>query len=279
MSWRLDAITATSFQWAGGQTGQVPHGKFSHTRSPGQSPHIPQGKGVLIATQTRHSGFDTSSVARVGVCMAHDEENSSRSVMRSQTAPVCGEGKRPGSTHKGLSGGGDRGRWSRLLRDGPSSRVAVTRDHASLPLSRKTADTTEHTLLHPQAPRTQQEFTRARQHSAQHQRARHELLSVRGRSVVVFRSASASPTSSLVSSARVVRPSSRVAVTRDHASLPLSRKTADTTEHTLLHPQAPRTQQEFTRARQHSAQHQRARHELLSVRGRSVVVFRSVVAE
>ena len=35
----------------------------------------------------------------------------------------------------------------------------------------------------------------------------------------------------------------------------------------------------FTRARQHSAQHQRARHELLSVRGRSVVVFRSVVAE
>ena len=139
---------------------------------------------------------------------------------------------------------GDGGRGS--LRDGPSSRVAVTRDHASLPLSRKTADTTEHTLLHPQAPRSQQEFTRARQHSAQHQRARHELLSVRGRSVVVFRSASASPTSSLVSSARVVRPSSRVAVTRDHASLPLSRKTADTTEHTLLHPQAPRSQQEFT---------------------------------
>ena len=81
---------------------------------------------------------------------------------------------------------GDSGRGS--LRDRPSSRVAVTRDHASLPLSRKTADTTEHTLLHPQAPRTQQEFTRARQHSAQHQRARHELLCVRGRSVVVFRS-------------------------------------------------------------------------------------------
>ena len=151
---------------------------------------------------------------------------------------------------------GDSGRGS--LRDGPSSRVAVTRDHASLPLSRKTADTTEHTLLHPQAPRTQQEFTRARQHSAQHRRARHELLCVRGRSVVVFRSASASPTSSLVSSARVVRPSSRVAVTRDHASLPLSRKTADTTEHTLLHPQAPRTQQEFTHSLTQVERHEHA---------------------
>ena len=95
--------------------GQVPHGPSAG--GPGQSPHIPQGKGVPIgrfATQTRHSGSDTSSVARVGVCMAHDDEKSSRSVMRSQTAPVCGEGKRPGSTHKGLSGGSDRGQWSRL---------------------------------------------------------------------------------------------------------------------------------------------------------------------
>ena len=55
---------------------------------------------------------------------------------------------------------GDSGRGS--LRDGPSSRVAVTRDHASLPLSRKTADRTHtaaptsstlstgvHSLTHP----------------------------------------------------------------------------------------------------------------------------------
>ena len=112
---------------------------------------------------------------------------------------------------------GDSGRGS--LRDGPSSRVAVTRDHASLPLSRKTADRT-----HTAAP-TSSTLSTGVHESASHavrstRHARHELLCVRGRSVVVFRSASASPTSSLVSSARVVRPSSRVAVTRDHASLP-----------------------------------------------------------
>ena len=71
----------------------------------------------------------------------------------------------------------DSGRGS--LGDGPSSRVAVTRDHASLSLPRKTADTTEHTLLHPQAPRTQQVFTHSLVHSpelatrsAQHKDAR-----------------------------------------------------------------------------------------------------------
>ena len=100
-----------------------------------------------------------------------------------------------------------------------------------------------------------------------------------GAAFVVFRSASASPTSSLVSSARVVRPSSRVAVTRDHASLPLSRKTADTTEHTLLHPQAPRTQQEFSHSlkccahtqRAHARQHNT---KLPRVRGAAVSTFR-----
>ena len=41
--------------------------------------------------------------------MAHDDEKSLRSVTRSQFAPVCGEGKRPGSTHEGLRVGSDGG--------------------------------------------------------------------------------------------------------------------------------------------------------------------------
>ena len=90
--------------------GQVPHGPSAG--GPGRSPHIPQVKGIPIgrfATQSRHSGSDTSSVARVGVRVAHDDEKSLRSVTRSQFAPVCGEGKRPGSTHEGLRVGSDGG--------------------------------------------------------------------------------------------------------------------------------------------------------------------------
>ena len=47
-----------------------------------------------------------------------------------------------------VTGGSGRG----SVRDEPSSRVALTRYQASLPLSRKTADTTERTLLLLQAP-------------------------------------------------------------------------------------------------------------------------------
>ena len=96
----------------------------------------------------------------VGVCRAREDEKSSRSVVRSQSAVPCvgrASARDPHTKDTVEEATGDSGRGS--LRDGPSSCVAATRDHASLPLSRKTADTTEHTLLHPLAPRTSQEFT------------------------------------------------------------------------------------------------------------------------
>ena len=158
----------------------------------GQSPHIRQEKGVpiwRIAAQTRHSGSDTSSVMSPGVCARARTKS-----LRSSSRVVSVHSRVWGWQTPGIHT--QRTQWRRRqgivvaahLGDGQSSGVAVTRDHASLPWSRKTTDTTERTLLHPQAPRTQQEFTRARQHSAQHQRARHGLLCVRGRTVVVFRS-------------------------------------------------------------------------------------------
>ena len=90
--------------------GQVPHGPSAG--GPEKIPHIPQEKGIPIrsfAAQTRHSGSDTSSVARVGVRVAHDDEKSLRSFTRSQSAAVCGEGKRPRSTHEGLRVGSNGG--------------------------------------------------------------------------------------------------------------------------------------------------------------------------
>ena len=63
---------------------------------------VPVGR---IATQTRHSRSDTSSVLSPSVC-ARVRTKSLRSSSRVVT-PVCGEGKRPGSTHKGLRVGSD----------------------------------------------------------------------------------------------------------------------------------------------------------------------------
>ena len=148
MLWRLDAgysdivfngpkaTRATSHMADLADTRAVtprPHGPSAGGAR--QSPHIPQGKGDpigRISTQTRHSGFDTSSVASVSVCMAHDEEKSSRSVMRS-LLPCVGRAnaRDPHTKDKVEEATGDGGRGS--LMDGPSSRVAVTRDHASLP--------------------------------------------------------------------------------------------------------------------------------------------------
>ena len=105
----------------------------------------------------------------VGVCRAREDEKSPRSVVRSQSAVPCvgrAGARDPHTKDTVEEATGDSGRGS--LRVRPSSRVAATRDHASLPLSRKTADTTEHTLLHPQAPRTRQEFTHSFTHSLTH---------------------------------------------------------------------------------------------------------------
>ena len=93
--------------------------------------------------------------------MAREDEKSSRTVVRCQSAVPCvgrAIARDPHTKDTVEEATRDSGRGS--LRDGPSSRDAATRDHASRPLSRKTADTTEHTLLHPQAPRTRQEFKR-----------------------------------------------------------------------------------------------------------------------
>ena len=115
-----------------------------------------------------------ASLAESRCLQGTEDEKSSRSVVRSQSAVPCVGRASAGDPHTkdtAEEATGDSGRGS--LKDGPSRRVAATRDHASLPLSRKTADTTEHTLLHPQAPRTRQEFTHSLTSSTARRKAQH----------------------------------------------------------------------------------------------------------
>ena len=126
MSWRPDAMYSDIFSvgrrpdgpgatWTISTHGRVPHGPS--VGGPGQSPHIPQEKGVPIgrfATQSRHSGFDTISVTSVSVCVtAMTKSHHSSSSVVSVLSRVW-RGRAPGTTHEGHSGGGDRGQWSRL---------------------------------------------------------------------------------------------------------------------------------------------------------------------
>ena len=97
-------------------------------------------RGFVRRAQTRSSPswHLTPAWRGVGVCMAREDEKSSRSVVRSQSAVQCVErasARDPHTKDTVEEATGNSGRFS--LRDGLSSRVAATRDHASLPLSRK----------------------------------------------------------------------------------------------------------------------------------------------
>ena len=131
--------------------GEVSHTRTSSTRtfrgwSRAKPTHPTQGKAFLSGGSP-HSlstvAADTSTVTRVGVCMARDDQKSSRSVMRSQcTFHVCGEGVCPGPTHGGHRGGGDEGTVVLApLRMGRSAAWLSAQYHAQFPPSRKQGQT------------------------------------------------------------------------------------------------------------------------------------------
>ena len=115
-----------------------PHSEAVSTR-----PHIPQGKGIPIgrfATQSLHSGSDTSSVKRVGVCVAHDDEKSLRSVTRSQLAPVCG-GANARDPHTKDSGLAVTGAERRFPQGRAGQRRADSRQRSVSPVTQKETST------------------------------------------------------------------------------------------------------------------------------------------
>ena len=135
MGWRPDGPGAT---WKLSTHGRVPHGLSAG--GPGQSPHIPQGKGVPVgrnATQTRHSGFDTSSVMSVSVCARARTKSlrSSSRVVSSHSRVWGGQGKRPPHTQRTRS----RQRWASATVPSGTGRAAqsCTLDRAQFPPSRK----------------------------------------------------------------------------------------------------------------------------------------------
>ena len=143
MSQRLDAVTATSFQWAGGQTGQVPCGKFSHTwTSNTDFPRVVQGHTTHRGRASFPHRFVTAGLPPV---LWREQVSAWHLMKKSRHEASCVVSLLP-------CVGRTNARDPHTQDTVEEATGTVVAPPTSLPLSCETADTTEHTVLHPQAP-------------------------------------------------------------------------------------------------------------------------------